>query len=140
MTGDERVRGYREALAAAGVPADPRLDARGPDSVETGRRAAERWLDGDQPPDGIVAASDLLAIGVLEAARARGIRVGRELGVTGFDDTPTAAFLDPPITSVRQPIEEVAERIVAHVVQSIDGAPPRHDGTLLAPRLIVRAS
>lgn len=140
MTGDERARGYREALQAAGLPVRDGWQGRGVDSLQSGLEAAERWLDGDAPPDAVVAASDLLAIGVVRAARRRGIGIGSELAVTGFDDTPTAALLDPPLTSVRQPIEEVAGHIVRRLIADIAGHRPEPDDLLVASTLIVRDS
>jgi DNA-binding LacI/PurR family transcriptional regulator len=144
VTGDARAAGYRDALADADIGPLEALDVRGPDAVETGRAAAERWFAMDAPPDGVVAASDLLAIGVLQVAASRRIAVGRDLGVTGFDDTPTAAFVDPPLTSVRQPIEEVAALVVRQLIAAIDGTDDDHDGpptgALVTPRLIVRRS
>jgi DNA-binding LacI/PurR family transcriptional regulator len=137
VTGDARARGYREALEAAGIEPAETLDHRGSDDLATGRAAAERWLELDTPPDGVVAASDLLAIGVLQVATEQGLQVGRDLRVTGFDDTPTAAALTPPLTSVRQPIEEVAAHIIRQLIESIGGEAVR-EGALLAPRLIVR--
>ena len=140
VTGDERERGYREALTAAGIAVEERLHGRGVDAVETGRSIAERWLDDDAPPDGIVAASDLLAIGVLHAAHERGLTVGRDLAVTGFDDTPTAAFLTPSLTSVRQPLEAVAAEVTRQLIAAIGGVDATPVDRLLAPHLVVRAS
>jgi DNA-binding LacI/PurR family transcriptional regulator len=140
VTGDERARGYREALQAAGLAVDPTLDARGLDAVATGHRAADLWLDRDDPPDAVVAASDLLAIGVLHAIWARGLTAGADLAVTGFDDTPTAAFLSTPLTSVRQPIEETAAHVVRRLIAQITGAAVEPGGQLVLPTLIVRDS
>lgn len=140
ITGDERARGYREALQAAGLPVREGRQSRGMDALQSGLDAGGRWLDGDTPPDAVVAASDLLAIGVVRAARQRGVSVGDELAVTGFDDTPIAALLDPPLTSVRQPIEEVAGHIVRRLIAHIGGQQPESDDRLVASTLIVRDS
>lgn len=140
LSGDERARGYREGLAAAGLEAEPNLDVRGADGLETGGRALRRWMESVDPPTAVVAASDLLALGVLKAARSRGLRVGEDLAVTGFDDTPVAAFMSPPLTSVRQPLEEVATHVVAMVVALVAGGDTPIEGVLLAPDLTVRAS
>ena len=140
ITGDERERGYREALVAAGVAVEEGLHGRGNDAVETGRAVTERWLHGEEPPDAVVAASDLLAIGVLHAAHERGLTVGRDLAVTGFDDTPTAAFLTPSLTSVRQPLEAVATEVTRQLIAAIGGVDATPVDRLLAPHLVVRAS
>lgn len=140
MTGDERIRGYREGLQAAGLAIEERFQASGWDAVDTGWNAGQHWFDTDEPPDAVVTASDLLAIGVMQAAHDRGLQVGRDLAVTGFDDTPTAAFLTPPLTSVRQPLEAVAGEVVRHLVAAIAGEPARSPNRLFAPQLVIRAS
>ena len=140
ISGDERARGYREGLAAAGLEVAVELDVRGADGLETGSEALGRWLEDPSPPTAVVAASDLLALGVLKAARARSVRVGEELAVTGFDDTPMAAFMSPPLTSVRQPLEDVAARIVELVTARVAGAEVPDHGVLLPPHLTVRES
>jgi DNA-binding LacI/PurR family transcriptional regulator len=87
-----------------------------------------------------VAVSDLVAMGVLAAARDRGVEVGRDVRVTGFDDSPTATLLTPPLTSVRQPVEAVARRVVHELLAAIDGQPPLEGARLVPPELIVRGA
>ena len=140
MTGDERHLGYADGLLQCGLEADPLLDVRGVDRVATGRSATAALLDSRRPPDAIVACSDLLAIGALQAAEERGVAVGRELAVIGYDDSPVAPFLNPPLASVRQPLEDVAAAVVAQVVDRIENVGRRQDSRLLPPELIVRAS
>jgi DNA-binding LacI/PurR family transcriptional regulator len=93
--GPERLRGYRDALEAAGVDWD----------------AVPRWrepaLEGDDRPTAVIAVTDRLALGVIEAARAAGLRVPEDLSVVGFDDVPGAAWSD--LTTVRQPLFEKGE-------------------------------
>jgi DNA-binding LacI/PurR family transcriptional regulator len=140
ISGDERARGYREGLAAAGLAAPPGLQGSGEDSTSTGELWMRRWLDGGDRPDAVVAASDLIAIGVLEAVRARGLSVGQDVAVTGFDDTPTAAHLLPPLTSVRQPIEEAAAHAIRLLTDRIRDGRAEAPGLLVAPDLVVRES
>ncbi|MEJ3745964.1 LacI family DNA-binding transcriptional regulator [Actinomycetes bacterium KLBMP 9797] len=98
----ERLRGYRDAFAAAGVPWSDvhTINATG-NSREEGAAAAAYALDRDPRPTAVVALTDVLALGVLDALAARGLRAGRDVAVAGFDDIPEAAAHD--LTTVRQP-------------------------------------
>jgi DNA-binding LacI/PurR family transcriptional regulator len=146
--GDRRAGGWRTALdkhglLAAGQP----LDVRGEDSVATGAHLTAYLLDRTSPPTAVVAVSDTLAVGAVQAARARGLALGRDLAVVGFDDTPTARALD--LSSVRQPIEAAGRAIVRALLDRLPGAPAAAaagaepdlpSGRLLTPVLVVRAS
>lgn len=133
----QRLRGYRDALEAAGVDwADVRIEERVPHARDAGRRAAGSLLDRADRPTALLAMSDELAIGALEAAEDRGIDVPRELSVVGFDDTPAASQARPALTTVRQPHGEKGE-IAARLL--LDGEDPTADH-MLPTELIVRAS
>jgi LacI family transcriptional regulator len=140
VSGDQRALGYRGGLELAGIDPDPDLDVRGPDGVDLGPAALSAWLSRRHPPTAVVAASDLLALGVQKAARAAGLLVGPELAVTGFDDTPVAPFMSPPLTSVRQPLAAVAATVVRLLVDRIAGNEAHPTGLALRPDLIVRNS
>ena len=88
----------------------------------------------------IICGSDLMALGVIREARSRGLRVPEDLSVIGFDDSPLMAFTDPPLTTVRQPVQAMCEAAVSGLVRAMDGNPP--DGTELVfrPDLIIRQS
>jgi DNA-binding LacI/PurR family transcriptional regulator len=138
LAGDARLAGFLEVCREAGLPADDVAVLRRLNRVDDGLDAAMSLLRADQPADAVVAASDLLAVGVLRAARALGIRAGQDLRVVGFDDAPIAAHLDPPLTTVGQPIREVAKRIVATFLERLDHPDaPVHDEAL-EPHLVVR--
>lgn len=137
-SGDHRAAGYRRGLAKAGLPFEEQLELRV--ATEQGLAAAERLLGLDDPPTAIATASDALAFHVLEVARARGLRVGVDLAVVGFDDVPAAAFTAPALTTLRQPLVEVARQIVRLLVARIAEATPDPKGVLVAPQLVVRAS
>jgi DNA-binding LacI/PurR family transcriptional regulator len=140
--GGRRARGWHSALERHGLLGEAGgLDLRAEDTVAAGVRLGGELLDRPQPPTAIVAATDTLAVGVLQAAHGRGLAVGRDLAVVGFDDTPTAVALE--LSSVRQPIEEAGRAIVEALLAIISDGPdgeraPR--GLLLAPRLVARAS
>ena len=134
-TGDERRRGWAEALAHAGMGATRRrsLDSEQQDGILNGSDAARRLLG--EGATAFVCASDSLAIGAFSAVRT----AGGHGAVVGFDDTPTAAALG--ISSVRQPLEEAASWALGSVFAQLDGAPGiPAEPSLIAPQLIVRAS
>ncbi len=138
--GDDRRRGWSRALQAAGLPPGRTGQAR-EDLAEARARAGE-LLRATDPPTAVVCASDVLAVGVLHALHADGR--GRDVAVTGFDDSPTAALLEPSLTSVRQPLERVAGEIVRVLGELLAEPPPRPptapSGVLVAPELVARAS
>ncbi len=134
----ERLAGIRGAIVEAGVPWEgvpvvAAADDQGPRLA--GRQIGDDLLDGPDPPTGVVAMSDELAAGVLDAAAARGVDVPGRLSVVGFDDTPTASSTTPPLTTIHQPLAakgEAAARLM------LDGAPANE--VELPTELVVRAS
>ena len=105
---------------------------------EGGQVAAARLLATGHTA--IICGSDLMALGVIREARSRGFRVPEDLSVIGFDDSPLMAFTDPPLTTVRQPVQAMCEAAVSGLVRAMDGNTP--DGTELVfrPDLIIRQS
>jgi len=103
-TSDWRLEGYREALAEGGVILPGEYVALAPHSRENARLLAHRLLELPEPPTAIFAASDNQAVGVLKAARERGLIMPKELAVMGFDDVDIADFIG--LTTIRQPLEE----------------------------------
>jgi DNA-binding LacI/PurR family transcriptional regulator len=103
-----RVDGYRAALETAGHPVDPDLVRWGDFHVESGFEQGRALLTLPDPPTAIFAGSDLQAFGVYEAARVLGLHVPTELSVVGFDDLPMARWAWPPLTTIRQPLTEMA--------------------------------
>jgi len=111
----DRLRGYKQALAAAGIDVEPGLIRRGPHAAAVAAEHAAQLLKSPDPPSAIFAASDTQAIGVLAAADRLGVAVPGQLSVVGFDDIESAAFLG--LSTVRQPLArsgtEGAERLCA---------------------------
>jgi LacI family transcriptional regulator len=103
-TSDERLAGYREGLHAAGVELPHHYVSRAPHGMESARRQAHSLLDLPEPPTAIFSPSDTQAMGVLKAARERGVEVPDQLAVVGFDDVEFADYIG--LTTVRQPLEE----------------------------------
>ncbi len=103
-----RLDGYRSALRAAGLPVDPDLVAYADLTREDGRAAAGGLLALPDRPTAIFAANDLQALGVYQAARELGLSIPGDLSVVGFDDLPVVAWVEPPLTTVHQPLTEMA--------------------------------
>ena len=111
----DRLRGYKQALAAAGIDVEPGLIRRGPHDAAVAAEHAAQLLKSPDPPSAIFAASDTQAIGVLAAADRLGVAVPGQLSVVGFDDIESAAFLN--LSTIRQPLArsgtEGAQRLCA---------------------------
>jgi LacI family transcriptional regulator, xylobiose transport system transcriptional regulator len=130
-----RVDGYRSALETAGLAVDPELVRAGDFHVESGYEHGRALLTLRQRPTAIFAGSDLQAFGVYEAARQLSMRVPEDLSVIGFDDLPMARWVGPPLTTIRQPLSEMAATAARLVLgQSSDRR------VELATSLIVRQS
>ena len=141
IASDGRLVGYRAALAAAGRLAPGELvRAGGEPTVESGYEAASWLLDLAVPPTAIVAFNDKMAIGAYQAARKRGLRVPEDLSIVGFDDVELSRVAQPPLTTVRQPLEEMARMAVALLVRLIEGQEIDTLHVELATELIVRDS
>ena len=131
-----RLDGWRAGLEAAGIDWATVPVATGPDKLrDAGRIAGARLLDRADRPTAIIALSDVLAIGILEAAAERGISVPGELSVAGFDDVPEAAAADPPLTTIRQPHQPKGSEAVRLLLEG-----PEAESVLLPIELVVRAS
>ncbi|MFF9600828.1 LacI family DNA-binding transcriptional regulator [Streptomyces sp. NPDC014684] len=134
-----RLDGYREALRAAGVTVDEELIEQG-DFTEEGGRAAMRELLRRRPGlDAVFAASDVMASGAVLELRAAGRRVPDDVAVVGFDDSIVARHVDPPLTSVRQPMEEMGRAMADLLLDEIAGRAGRRE-VVLPTRLVVRES
>ncbi len=139
VPGECRIAGWRRGLRKHGLTSRTAL-ARAENTVDDATAAALRLLDAAVPPTAVVAASDVLALGCFAAARQRGLEVGRDLAVVGFDDSPAAELAAPALTSVRQPLDEVGRSVVQIVVGQLSGATAPQQGVLLEPSLVVRDS
>jgi DNA-binding LacI/PurR family transcriptional regulator len=132
---EERVAGYRAALAARGVAPLERFH--GPWSAEAGEAMAADLLAAPEPPTAIMAANDLLALGVMRCARRRGLRIPEDLAVSGFNDFDFSAFVDPPLTTISLPVYAMGRAAATLVIDRLDGvhaAPPEEFGVDLILR------
>ena len=135
-----RLEGYREALAANGIPFDEDLVAVGELTKRSGYEAGREFLTRDEPPTVIIACNDLMALGVISAAQGLGLTVGRDVAVAGFDDIPLAEHAHPPLTTIRQPIYEIGRRVCEMLVQLLQDKKLEERHVILQPELVARES
>ena len=135
---DDRYRGYREALedAGLGVPAIAPIDA--DNSEAAGMAAVEALIGANVPFDGIVAASDMIAIGAMRAIEAAGKAVPRDVAVTGFDDIMAARFAGPGLTTIVQDAQAAGELLVAKLHELVQDRPVISE--MIPARLVIRGS
>jgi LacI family transcriptional regulator len=136
----ERLAGYKAALADHQIDFDPDLVAQGDFWRPVGYQAANTLLDLKHPPTAIFASNDLSAFGAMEAIHARGLRIPEDISIVGFDDIPQASLVHPKLTTVRQPLDEMGRAAVQILLDQIEdpSQPPRR--VTLATQLIVRDS
>lgn len=133
---ETRILGWQASLVEAGLAVPHLLE--GDWSAATGYRIGRELVAAGPLPDAVFCANDLTALGLLAALREAGLRAPDALSVVGYDDIDGARYLDPPLTTVRQPFADVGTRCMQVLLAAIDGAPPsRH---AIAPTLIERAS
>jgi LacI family transcriptional regulator len=137
---EDRRRGYHAALAGAGILPDPGLEIESDFEIPGGREAAGQLLDLAEPPTAIFAFNDNLAIGAIQAARARGIRVPDDLSVVGFDDVELATIVTPALTTVRQPLAEMGRTAVSLLTRLLENQRIETLHIELGTRLVVRDS
>ncbi|WP_328656376.1 LacI family DNA-binding transcriptional regulator [Streptomyces sp. NBC_00334] len=136
-----RLRGYREALELAGVTAGASLVVEGGDfKEESGRRAMTELIARHPDLDAVFAASDTLAAGALGALRTAGRRVPQDVAVSGFDDFQPARPTDPPLTTVRQPLEEIGRTMVRLLQEEMEDSPVAWRHVILRTELVLRNS
>jgi LacI family transcriptional regulator len=142
LTSKDRQQGYRDGLEAAGLPFDPELVESGGFTEEGGRAAVAVLLDRAPGITAVFAANDAMAIGAVVELRARGLKVPDDVSLVGFDDIPTVQWMDPQLTTVRVPMEEIGAAGVRRLLALIDGSAPATDRKVnVHPcELVVRAS
>lgn len=141
QAGHDRLRGYREALAAAGVAYDPSLVEEGDFTEPGGWQAMRRLLARRPDVDAVFAASDPMALGALRALRESGCTVPADVAVVGFDDSPMAAMSDPPLTTINQPADRLGREMAEMLLAAL--AEPQGEETrsvVLPTSLVVRGT
>jgi LacI family transcriptional regulator len=138
--GDDRVLGYRNALHDYGYTLDTELIAYGDFSPQSGYEAMKSILANQQSPDAVFVASDTMALGALRAIREAGLRVPEDMSVIGFDDLPPAVQSDPPLSTVRHPIEQLGVTAVELLSKMLNEEDVPSTHTILPATLVIRAS
>jgi LacI family transcriptional regulator len=138
IAGSERLSGYRDALESAGIAFDPALIATTDFTAQSGAAAMSQLLE--QQPDAVFAANDAMAIAAIRAIRRAGLRVPEDIAVVGFDDIPGAAEIDPPLTTVRQPIRRLGSTAATTLIELIADPGRRIREVILPTELVVRRS
>ncbi|GAB7538284.1 LacI family DNA-binding transcriptional regulator [Burkholderia sp. 3C] len=137
-TGADRTRGFLTFYREQGIELDAGSVLHGHFDTHAGRELGSRLMRGRVAPEAIFAVNDFLAIGAMGVARDCGLRIGRDVAIVGYNDTPLAAELPIPLTSVRLPMFEMGGLAVELLLEQLAGAAPR--AVLLAPALQVRES
>jgi DNA-binding LacI/PurR family transcriptional regulator len=135
---ESRRNGYRAALEHAGLVEEPDLIVFAENSEQEGQAAVTALLERGIDFDAVFAVTDLMAIGAIQALTDHGLAVPGDVSVVGFDDLPRAAYVTPPLTTVRQNIREAGEGLVKAIVTLIEGGDVESRTT--EPRLVVRES
>jgi LacI family transcriptional regulator/LacI family repressor for deo operon, udp, cdd, tsx, nupC, and nupG len=139
-TSEERLAGYRQALAGAGIEPDPALVREGDSRQGGGRRFIAELLRESDPPSAVVVGNSLMTLGALEGIRRLGLRIPDDIALIGYDDMPWALAMDPPLTVVRQPAQEIGRRAMDTLLARF-ADPDREPGlVMLQSELVVRGS
>jgi DNA-binding LacI/PurR family transcriptional regulator len=136
--GDVRVQGYTDVLAAAGIPIYAPWIVRIRNSVDHAFLATQQLLATHPRPTAIACTNDVMALGVKRYLNQVGLQAGIDVAITGYDDTPIAELVE--LTSIRQPIDMVAAKVIEILIGEIEGKPVPRRNILLEPTLVVRAS
>jgi DNA-binding LacI/PurR family transcriptional regulator len=136
--GQDRLTGFRTAMVARGRP-DP-VTVEGEFTWESGVAAMEQLLIEFPEVDGVFIASDLMANGALSVLRRHGRSVPDDVAVVGFDDSSAALSCDPPLTTVRQPVEDMAAEMARLLLRQVDRTDAPHASVVFEPTLVIRES
>jgi LacI family transcriptional regulator, repressor for deo operon, udp, cdd, tsx, nupC, and nupG len=136
---EHRLAGYKDALSAAGIPFDEALVVQGLFSMQSGADAMEKLLALEDRPTGVFAGNDEMAFGAVKAARVHGLSVPEDLSMVGFDDQTTAAFYNPPLTTIHTPCREIGRQATQELIEQIAGREVTRE-VVLPTKLVVRDS
>ncbi|WP_349959459.1 LacI family DNA-binding transcriptional regulator [Rhizobium sp. ZPR3] len=134
-----RRRGWEKALADHGLPASPDFYIQSGFTMIEGQRAADEIRSRPELPDAIFCSNDESAYGLIAALKEHGLRIPQDIAVAGFDDLSFSAVMDPPLTTVRLPRRDMAERSIQKLKALIEDNTD-NDNTILAHELVIRAS
>jgi DNA-binding LacI/PurR family transcriptional regulator len=133
-----RHEGWLTALSECGL--EPGPSAPGRFTVEGGYAAAEMLLDSKQPFTAIVSANDEMALGAVRALNDQGLHVPNDISIVGFDDVHYAAYLNPPLTTIRQDFRLMAKHTIDYLIALIEKPETPREQRVIVPQLVVRNS
>jgi LacI family transcriptional regulator len=136
----DRLQGYRDGLAEIRLPFDPSLVREGDFLQLSGFQATQELLELENPPTAIIASNDMMAFGGMDAAKARGLTIGNDISIVGFDDIDMASQTYPPLTTVRQPMADMGESALDMLVTLLQGRTMLTRRRELPTELIIRGS
>jgi LacI family transcriptional regulator len=137
-----RRAGFYQAMEAQGLTVEEAWEENGDLTERGGYAVASRLLEGSRRPTAIIAGNDLMALGAMRATQARGLSVGKDLSIVGFDDIVLAEHANPPLTTVRQPIYEIGRQVCRMLVRLLSGEPLKAQEcqVIFEPKLVIRDS
>jgi DNA-binding LacI/PurR family transcriptional regulator len=136
----DRHNGYQAGLKAASIEPDPALIVHADLTPEGGYQVAGHLLNQSPQPTAIVCVNDLTAIGAMHAAHERGLKVGRDIAIAGFDGIADSAHTQPPLTTLDQPVYAIARQLVTMLLALINGEPLVERQVKIEPKLLIRES
>jgi LacI family transcriptional regulator len=136
----DRLLGYRDTLAEVDLPFDPDLVREGDFSQPVGFQQAQKLLQLSEPPTAIIASNDAMAFGVMDAAKAAGLTIGRDISIVGFDDIFMASQTYPPLTTIRQPLSDMGKTALEMLLAILDERTVLSLQRELPTELIIRES
>jgi LacI family transcriptional regulator len=140
LFGRDRLQGYRDCMRDHGLAIRSEWIVDGDMTQHGGAEAVDRLLSLAEPPTAVIGGNDLMAIGAMNRLQQRGYHVGEDVAVGGFDDIPLAAYTNPPLTTLHQPIYDIGRMTCAMLIDLINGRPADPPHVLLTPKLIIRQS
>lgn len=135
-----RMQGFKEGLQERGVHLGNSMIVTGDLTQRDGFRQATTLLELPDPPTAIAACNDLMALGAISAAQKKGLVVGKDIAITGFDNIPLAEHCHPPLTTAHQPIYQIGEMVCEMLIRHIRGETLEQEQIILKPSLVVRHS
>jgi LacI family transcriptional regulator len=135
-----RLEGFRQALIQLGMNLAPSYTLEGDLTQRDGHQKALTLLDLEFPPTAIVACNDLMALGAVSAAQKRGLKVGKDIAIIGYDDVPQAEHNHPSLTTIHQPIYRIGSMLCEMLGKIMRGEELEEKSIILKPSLIIRES
>lgn len=136
----DRLAGYRVAIQQAGLSFDTSLVRFGSFTIQSGLQAMDELLAAKNPPTAVFVASDTVALGAIQAIRSHGLKIPTDIALVGFDDIPLAAFVDPPLTTVRLPAYGLGWGAADLLIRLLNNEEVTNPSELLETELVIRES